>query len=174
MLAARGPRPRPRRCARRAPATHSAVTAAPCAPPALRGNIALTASRARAAFLSSPPASIRSDRTRPPDGRASHPGPRDTASERRRTACPTCPTFVYRYTASANSRLVDNKEVFSIRFCSPPKRPHEGSVEAPLTSQAVAVVDPDQIPTCKQRNGFLHMVGLPSLQRCLIARMEQR
>ena len=77
-------------------------------------------------------------------------------------------------TASANSRLVDNKEVFSIRFCSPPKRPHEGSVEAPLTSQAVAVVDPDQIPTCKQRNGFLHMVGLPSLQRCLIARMEQR
>jgi hypothetical protein len=77
-------------------------------------------------------------------------------------------------TASPNSRLVDNKEVFSIRFCSPPKRPHEGSVEAPLTSQAVAVVDPDQIPTCKQRNGFLHMVGLPSLQRCLIARMEQR
>ena len=49
---------------------------------------------------------------------------------------------------------MDNKEVFSIRFCSPPKRPHEGSVEAPLTSQAVAAVDPDQIPTCKQRNGI--------------------
>ena len=51
-----GPWPRPSRCARRVPAAHSAVTAAPCAPPALRGNIARTASRRRP---SRPPSPLR-------------------------------------------------------------------------------------------------------------------
>ena len=49
-----GPWPRPSRCARRVPAAHSAVTAAPCAPPALRGNIARTASRRRPSRPPSP------------------------------------------------------------------------------------------------------------------------